>query len=136
MSLITRIVEVYAQRIKPLITGLDTRVTALENLEPVSSEAAGAIASGSTLGLQQGLLAAAGQPALTVLAVGYTTSGKVQGVSLGAGNVIEVYATGADYNTGTVLYREFMGRGEPICFTGLSNGAIITSTQGFYGFSG
>lgn len=94
-----------------------------------------AIAAGSTLGLEQGLLAAAGQPALTVLAVGYTTSGKVQGVSLGAGNVIEVYADGDDYNSGTVLYREFMNLGEPICFTGLSNGAIITSTQGFYGFS-
>jgi hypothetical protein len=28
-----------------------------------------------------------------------------------------------------------MSLGEPICFTGLSDGAIITSTQGFYGFS-
>lgn len=26
-----------------------------------------------------------------------------------------------------------MGKGEPICFTGLSAGAIITATQGFYG---
>jgi len=92
-------------------------------------------AQGATLGLEQGLLAAQGQPALTVLAVGYTTSGKVQGISLGAGNVIEVYANGADFNEGTVLYREFMSFGEPICFTGLSDGAIITSTQGFYGFS-
>ena len=95
----------------------------------------GAIAAGSTLGLQQSLLANAGQPGLTVLAVGYTTSGKVQGVSLGAGNVVEVYADGAAFNAGTVLYREFMAFGEPICFTGLSNGAIITSTAGFYGFS-
>ena len=95
----------------------------------------GAIAAGSTLGLQQQLLAEAGQPAKTVLAVGFTTSGKVQGVSLGDGNVIEVYASGTDYNNGTVLYREFMSLGEPICFTGLSDGAIITSTQGFYGFS-
>lgn len=95
-----------------------------------------AIASGSTLGLEQALLANAGQPALTVLAVGYvTSSGKVQGVSLGDGNVVEVYATGADYSSGTVLYREFMSLGEPICFTGLSNGAIITASQGFYGFS-
>lgn len=94
-----------------------------------------AIASGSTLGLQQSLLANAGQPALTVLAVGYvTSSGKVQGVSLGDGNVVQVYSTGADFNSGTVLYREFMNRGEPICFTGLSIGAIITSTAGFYGF--
>ena len=94
-----------------------------------------AIAAGSTLGLEQQLLASAGQPARTVLAVGYTTSGKVQGCSLGGGNVIEVYENGDDFNAGTVLYREFMGFGEPICFTGLSNGSIITSTQGFYGFS-
>lgn len=94
-----------------------------------------AIAAGSTLGLQQGLLAEAGQPGLTVLAVGFTTSGKVMGVSLGAGNVVEVYASGADFNAGTVLYREFMAFGEVIIFTGLSNGAIITSTQGFYGYS-
>ena len=94
-----------------------------------------AIAAGSTLGLEQALLANAGQPAKTVLAVGYTNTGKVMGVSLGAGNVIEVYANGSDYNAGNVLYREFMNLGEPICFTGLSNGAIITSTQGFYGYS-
>lgn len=95
----------------------------------------GSVAAGSTLGLEQGLLAKAGQPGLTVLAVGFTTSGKVQGCSLGDGNVVEVYASGDDFNTGTVLYREFMSLGEPICFTGLANGAIITSTQGFYGFS-
>lgn len=97
--------------------------------------AVAAIAAGSTLGLQQELLANAGQPGLTVLAVGFTDTGKVQGVSLGDGNVVEVYASGADFNTGTVLYREFMSLGEPICFTGLSNGAIITATEGFYGFS-
>ena len=100
-----------------------------------TTEDAANAAAGSSLGVQQALLAAAGQPALTVLAVGYTTSGKVQGVSLGAGNVVEVYASGNDFNAGTVLHREFMSLGEPICFTGLSNGAIITSTQGFYGFS-
>ncbi|MEM9700238.1 MAG: hypothetical protein AAF943_15775 [Pseudomonadota bacterium] len=96
---------------------------------------AASVAAGSTLGLQQGLLAEDGQPGLTVLAVGYTTSGKVQGVSLGAGNVVEVYANGTDFNAGAVLYREFMNFGEPVCFTGLSDGAIITSTQGFYGVS-
>lgn len=100
-----------------------------------NNEQVGATAAGSTLGLEQSLLANAGQPALTVLAVGQTTTGKVQGCSLGDGNVIEVYANGADFNAGTVLYREFMALGEPICFTGLANGAIITSTQGFYGFS-
>ena len=100
------------------------------SLSPIATTAD---AAGSTLGLEQGLLAAAGQPALTVLAVGYTNTGKVQGVSLGDGNTIEVYASGADFNIGNVLYREFMSLGEPICFTGLAIGSIITSTQGFYG---
>lgn len=110
-----------------------------EFVNPAQSDAqaeqSASVAAGSTLGLQQQLLAEAGQPALTVLAVGNTNTGKVQGISLGDGNVIEVYASGATFNEGTVLYREFMSLGEPICFTGLSNGAIITSTQGFYGFS-
>ena len=93
------------------------------------------VAAGSTLGLEQSLLANAGQPGLTVLAVGFTNTGKVQGISLGDGNVVEVYASGADFTSGTVLYREFMSLGEVICFTGLSNGAIIQASQGFYGFS-
>jgi len=101
----------------------------------VTEDEVGAIAAGSTLGLEQALLANAGQPGLTVLAVGFTNTGKAQGVSLGDGNVVEVYANGDDFNAGTVLYREFMSLGEPICFTGLSNGAIITASQGFYGFS-
>ena len=107
------------------------------NLPDTSSSPVATVAdaAGSTLGLEQGLLANAGQPALTVLAVGYTNTGRAQGVSLGDGNVIEVYATGADFNEGNVLYREFMSLGEPIVFSGLSNGAIITSTQGFYGVS-
>ena len=100
----------------------------------VTEATVNAIAAGSTLGLQQSLLANAGQPALTVLAVGYTDTGKVQGVSLGDGNVVEVYANGTDFNNGVVLYREFMNFGEPICFTGLSIGAIITASTGFYGF--
>ena len=90
---------------------------------------------GAALALEQSLLAKDGQPALTVLAVGPTNTGKVQGCSLGNGNVVEVYASGADFNNANVLYREFMSAGEPICFTGLSAGAIITSTQGFYGIS-
>ncbi len=108
---------------------------AFGTLASFTDSEAQAIAAGSTLGLQQQLLAEAGQPGLTVLAVGYTTSGKVQGCSLGDGNVVQVYADGAAFNAGTVLHREFMSLGEPICFTGLANGAIITSTQGFYGFS-
>ena len=99
------------------------------------SNISSSIAAGSTLGLQQKLLADAGQPGLTVLAVGQTNTGKVQGTSLGDGNVVEVYVNGTDFNSGAVLYREFMSLGEPIVFTGLSNGAIITSTQGFYGMS-
>ena len=101
----------------------------------VDDDSATQIALGAVLGLEQSLLAGGGKTALTVLAVAYTNTGKVQGVSLGAGNVVEVYASGSDFNSGTVLYREFMKYGEPICFTGLSNGAIITSTQGFYGFA-
>ena len=93
------------------------------------------LAKGGALNLQQELLAKDAQPALTVLAVASTNTGRVQGCSLGDGNVVEVYASGDDYNNSIVLYREFMQAGEPICFTGLSNGAIITSTQGFYGVS-
>jgi len=104
-------------------------------LRTENPEQAAAAAAGSTLGLEQGLLARAGQPALTVLAVGYTNTGKVQGVSLGDGNVVEVYESGAKFDAGDVLYREFMSLGEPIAFTGLSDGAIIQASQGFYGFS-
>jgi len=93
------------------------------------------VAAGSTLGLQEFLLASDGQVGLNTLAVGFTNTGKVSGTSLGAGNVVEVYASGADFNSGTVLYREFMNFGEHITFTGLSSGAIIKSSQGFYGVS-
>lgn len=103
--------------------------------EGTDVETVQAIAAGSTLGLQQQLLAQGGQPARSILAVGATNTGRVQGVSLGAGNVIEVFASGADFAADTVLYREFMDLGEPICFTGLTDGAILTSTQGFYGVS-
>ncbi len=96
---------------------------------------AGAVAAGSTLALEQQLLANAGQPGLTVLAVGYTNTGKVVLSSLGAGNVVTVYASGADFNAGTVLHREFLAFGEQITFTGIDIGAIITTTQGGYGFS-
>lgn len=101
----------------------------------VTPDGSVANAKGAALALEQSLLANDGQPALTVLAVGATNTDRVQGVSLGDGNVIEVYASGADFNAGNVLYREFMSAGEPICFTGVSDGAIITSTQGFYGCS-
>lgn len=101
----------------------------------VSESSVISIAKGASIGLEQSLLASSGQPARTVLAVGYTNTGRVQGVSLGDGNVVEVYASGSDFSNNIVLYREFMSLGEPIIFTGLDNGAIITSTQGFYGMS-
>lgn len=139
-----RVYSTYAYSERRLITGEPTDETHSDETYTtkgyVDSLAApdvvGAAAAGSTLGLEQGLLAKAGQPGLTVLAVGYVTdSGKVQGVSLGDGNVVEVYASGADFSAGNVLYREFMEQGEPICFTGLATGAIIQASQGFYGFS-
>lgn len=115
----------------------DTQLTdaEIEALGYLKTPAVLPLAKGGALNLQQELLAKDAQPALTILAVAATTSGKVQGCSLSDGNVVEVYATGADYNSQTVLYREFLQAGEPICFTGLSNGAIITSTGGFYGVS-
>tara|TARA_R110002126_G_scaffold85959_4_gene207659 strand:- start:621 stop:2864 length:2244 start_codon:yes stop_codon:yes gene_type:complete len=118
-------------------TDNDTQLTdsEIEALGYIKVPAVLPLAKGGALNLEQALLAADGQPAKTILAVANTTSGKVQGCSLGNGNVVEVYADGDDYNSATVLYREFMQAGEPICFTGLSAGAIITSTQGFYGFS-
>ena len=121
-------------RLHDLSTLIGQEISALRS-EGITPADVGAVAAGSTLGLEQQLLANAGQVGLNVLAVGYVTDGKVQGVSLGAGNVVQVYASGADFTAGNVLYREFMSFGEPICFTGLVNGAIITSTAGFYGFS-
>ena len=109
--------------------------TEIEALGYLKTPAVLPLAKGGALGLEQGLLAGDGQPALTILAVATTTSGKVQGSSLSDGNVIEAFANGADFNSKTVLYREFLQAGEVICFTGLAGGAIITSTGGFYGFS-
>lgn len=130
MSLETKITEL-AQAI-----GDDIQQIKAELPDTTSSPVATvADAQGASLGLEQSLLAAAGQPALTVLVCPPTTTGKVQGTSLGDGNVIEVYANGNEFSAGNVLYREFMSLGEPICFTGLSFGAIITASQGFYGFS-
>lgn len=117
----------YAERL-----GIPGKVTAQEIANLANSDA---VAAGSTLGLEQGLLAKAGQPALTVLVAGPTSTGKLQGTSLGDGNVVEVYANGNDFNLGNVLYREFMSLGEPICFTGLSFGAIVVASKGFYGFT-
>jgi hypothetical protein len=107
----------------------------IETLGYLKTPAVLPLAKGGALSLEQSLLASDGQPALTILAVAATNTDRVQGCSLGDGNVVEVFANGADYNSNTVLYREFMQAGEPICFSGVANGAIITSTQGFYGAS-
>ena len=80
-------------------------------------------------------MAADGQVGRNILAVGFTNTGKVQGVSLGDGNTVEVYADGQAFLDRNVLYREFMSLGEPIVFTGLANGAIIVASEGFYGMS-
>lgn len=113
----------------------------------VDEDGVASIASGSTLGLEQALLTSDGQPGKTVLAVGYTTSGKVQGVSLGAGNLVTIYENGSDYANNIPIHTkpsyqaigytqpEVLNFGEPICFTGLPVGAIITSSEGFYGFA-
>lgn len=118
-----------------LYVGTDSGVVLVSGAGGITKDATISIAKGASQGLEQALLANDGQPARTVLAVGFTSSGKVQGVSLSDGNVVEVYASGSDYLANNVLYREFMSLGEPICFTGLNSGAIITSTQGFYGVS-
>ena len=125
--------EVSADADNTAVIGTDNKIFVPTPQSGGSDDTALAFAKGAGLAVEQGLLAAAGQPAMTVLAVAATTDGKVQGVSLGAGNTVEVFATGADYNANNVLYREFMALGEPICFTGLSAGAIITSSAGFYG---
>ncbi|MEM9521548.1 MAG: hypothetical protein AAGA37_19720 [Actinomycetota bacterium] len=93
------------------------------------------IAAGSTLGLEQQLLANAGQVARNVLIAGPTTNGKFQGCSLGGQNVIQVYETGADFQAGNVWHREFMRFGEPICFDGIPQGALLTSTAGWFGMT-
>lgn len=120
-------------------------------VNPAESEAQATqtanVAAGSTLGLEQILLTNDGQAGKTVLAVAYTTTGKVCGCSLGAGNLVTIYENGADFTNSVPVFDkpsfqaigytqpEVMNFGEYMCFTGLSSGAIITSTEGFYGFS-
>jgi hypothetical protein len=103
----------------------------------VSESATASIASGFTQGLEQEILKADGQLGKTVLAVGYTTDGKAQCTSLGDGNVAFVYASGADFTNNIVLEGPvFLSLGEVYVFENLSNGSIITFTEGGYGFSG
>lgn len=112
---------------------------------PAQSAQTASVASGSTLGLEQGLLAASGQVGKTVLAVAYTyhqdTEGptadtKAQLTSLGDGNVMFVYASGADFNAGIVQEGPvFLALGEIYVVENVQAGTIITLTEGGYGFS-
>lgn len=103
------------------------------------------IAKGSTLGLEQSLLAKSGQVGLTVLAVAHTfhqgatqpsPDHKVQISSLGDGNVVFVYANGADFSAGSIQEGPiFLAKGEVYVIENVQNGSIITSTEGAYGYS-
>lgn len=105
----------------------------------------GSVAAGSTLGLEQQLLASSGQVGKTVLAVPYTfyqgsegptVNTKVQLTSLGAGNVMFVYASGEDFNKG--ISQEgpvFLANGEVYVVENIRAGSIITLSEGGYGFA-
>lgn len=104
---------------------------------PVSAEETAAVAAGFADGVSQQILTDDGQLGKTVLAVGYTTDGKAQCTSLGTGNVAFTYASGADFSAGVVLEGPvFLALGQIYVFEGLSDGSIITFTEGGYGFSG
>jgi hypothetical protein len=110
----------------------------------LSESEVAAIAAGSTQGLQQSLLADAGQVGKTVLAVAFAwyqgsetgTNVKAQITSLGEGNVVFVYRTGADFlalneQEGPI----FLGLGEVYVIEDVTAGTIITATEGAYGYS-
>ncbi len=111
--------------------------------------AAAPVAAGFTLGLTQKLLAENRQLGKTVLAVPYVASdinpdnsaktfdevGRCQVVSLDEGNVLFVYASGADFLSQNVQEGPiFLGRGEPYVITDVVPGSIITMEEGGYGF--
>lgn len=114
------------------LIGVDIK-TLMDN--SVTLEGSIGVSSGTTLGLQQELLANAGQVALTPLVVGPTSNGKVQGSSLGDGNVIRAYLTGDDFVNGNVFFTQFANLGNNFCFTGLQFGSIIVATKGFFGIT-
>lgn len=92
------------------------------------------VSQGVSGGFEQQLIAEAGQVAKTVLVVAKTNvDGEMQGCSLDDGNVVKVYSTSDDYISDTPLYTEMMQKGEPITFSGLQDGSIVTSEKGFYG---
>lgn len=128
-----------------IVVDKDTGSVSLPNTDLTSSSEANSIAAGNTLGLSQQLLAADGQVGKTVLAVGFvyhngdadgTTNMKAQITSLEEGNVVFVYSSGADFNSGTVQEGPiFLGKGEVYVIEGVSSGSIITASEGAYGFS-
>ena len=108
------------------------------------------IAAGFTLGLSQKLLASNRQLGKTVLAVPYVSSdrdrnhnsktpeekGKVQVTSLDDGNVLFVYASGADFLTQTIQEGPiFLSKGEIYVIADCVPGAIITMEGGGYGMA-
>ncbi len=103
------------------------------------------IAAGNTLGLQQEILASDGQIGQTVLAVAYasyqgsevaSTNHKAQVTSLGDGNTMFVYANGDDFNNNVVQEGPiFLSLGEIYVVENVSSGAILTFSEGGYGFS-
>ena len=110
-----------------------------------SPEETAAVAAGSTQGLEQTLLAQQGQVGKTVLAVAYTyhqgnegpsVDNKAQITSLEDGNVVFVYASGADFLSLTVQEGPiFLSKGEIYVIENVQAGTIITSTEGAYGYS-
>lgn len=111
--------------------------------EDASIEQATSIAAGIAQGITEGLLAESGQIGKTVLAVANTFNSandpllnKAQITSLGAGNVMFVYASGADYTAGIIQEGPvFLEDGEVYVIQNLVNGSIITLSEGGYGFS-
>lgn len=77
-----------------------------------------------------------GNLALTTQIVLQTTDGKVQLGSADDGNEVTFYADGTDFAAGTVKTRVFLTKGEVYVETGLTAGAIVTSTKGICGASG
>jgi len=113
--------------------------------QSLSAEKTASVAAGSTLGLEQQLLANSGQVGKTVLAVPYTyyenlegpsVNHKAQITSLESGNVMFVYATGDDFNEGVIQEGPvFLGDGEIYVIEDVQAGTIITLSEGGYGFS-
>lgn len=64
-----------------------------------------------------------------------TSDGKVQIVSLAAGNECTAYLTGDDFSNGVVQERVFLKLGEIYIFESLQNGSVVLCAEGAYGYS-